>query len=295
MSGTTPSRLVAFNDGTHGALFGSWQLKSAFQPIFTLASGTAEIAGFEALIRPFLAGRAASPATLFRNVNGGAREALETVMRDLHMTNAAALPVKDALLFINLDPSAFSDMLMISQALASVRRQWAKTGNAPRRLVCEITEGKAKSPALLFSLADTIRANGFRLAIDDYGAKNSDAARLARLRPDIVKFDGRWVTRLMQTKAGYGQAKDMVQHFAGLSIETVFEGIEDLRQLELSQSAGATFVQGFALARPEIAPTRFARFLAPSIPQSARDALISAVQHLAVQDQQNIGYGHRAA
>ncbi len=295
MSDATLSHMVAFDNGTHGALFGSWQLKSAFQPIFTLGTGHAEIAGFEALIRPFLAGRAASPATLFRTVKGGERGALETVTRDLHMRNAATLPVKGALLFINLDPSAFSDLLEISQALASVRRQWAKTGNAPRRLVCEITEGKAKSPALLFSLADTIRANGFRLAIDDYGAKESDAARLSRLRPDIVKLDGRWVTRLMQTKAGYGHAKDMVQRLAGLGIETVFEGIEELRELELSESAGATFVQGYALARPEIAPTSFARFIAPAVPQSARDALLEAVRHMTAMDQQNIGYGHRAA
>ena len=295
MSGTTPSRLVAFNDGTHGALFGSWQMKSAFQPIFTLASGTAQIAGFEALIRPFLAGRAASPATLFRTVKDGKRSALETVMRDLHMRNAETLPVKGALLFINLDPSTFSDILEISQALASVRRQWAKTGKSPRQLVCEITEGKAKSPALLFSLADTIRANGFRLAIDDYGAAHSDAARISRLRPDIVKLDGKWITQLLQTRAGYGHAKDMAQRFADLGIKTVFEGIEDLRQLELSESAGATYVQGFALARPEIAPTSFARFIAPAVPQSARDALMEAVRHRAAIDQQTIGFGHRAA
>lgn len=295
MSDATYSRMVAFDNGTHGALFGSWQLKSAFQPIFTLSSGTAEIAGFEALIRPFLAGRAASPATLFRTVKGYKRSALETIMRDLHMKNATTLPVQGALLFINIDPSAFLDLLEISQALASVRRQWAKTGNASRRLVCEITEGKAKSPALLFSLADTIRANGFKLAIDDYGAKDSDAARLSRLRPDIVKLDGSWITRLMQTSAGYGHAKDMVKRLAGLGIETVFEGIEELQQLELGEAAGATYLQGFALARPEIAPTSFAHFITPAVPKSARDALIEAVRHQAAKVDLAIGYGHRAA
>ncbi len=63
-----------------------------------------------------------------------------------------------------------------------------------------MTERKAKSPAILFALADAIRANGFQLAVDDFGAAKLDADRLAKLRPGIVKFDGRWVARLMRTK-----------------------------------------------------------------------------------------------
>ena len=294
MSDAYPTRLMPQKDGSTAALFGPWLLKSAFQPIFDLRSGKAEIAGFEGLVRPFLSGSGASPATLFRTTQGPDRQLLETVTRDLHMMNAATLPVKNAMLFINLDPSAFSDRLAIAEALASVRKQWAKTGASPRRLVCEITEFKARSPALLFTLADTIRANGFRLAIDDYGSDESDAERLARLRPDIVKFDGRWITRLMETKPGYRHIKDMALSFAERGIATVFEGIEQLWQLELSESAGATYVQGYALARPEIAPTTFARFAEAKV-QTARDALRAAALQVTIEDQPGIGYGHRAA
>lgn len=294
MSDAYPIRPMSQDDGTQAALFGPWLLKSAFQPIFTLRSGKAEIAGFEGLVRPFIAGRGASPATLFRTTQGPDRRALETVTRDLHMANAAKLPVKNTMLFVNLDPSAFYDRIGIAEALASVRRQWMKTGAPAARLVCEITEFKARSPALLFTLADTIRANGFKLAIDDYGSDESDAERLARLRPDIVKFDGRWITRLMETKPGYSHIKDMTRRFAGRGIETVFEGIEQFWQLELSDSAGATYVQGYALARPEIAPTTFGRF-AESKLQTARGALRAAALQIVVEDQPGTGYGHRAA
>ena len=267
----TVSRSLRLDNGTEAWLFGPWQLKSAFQPIFSLKTGKAEIAGFEGLIRPFLGGRVAAPGTFFKNIAGPERQLAETVTRDLHMRNFPSLPVKGAMLFVNLDPSAFGSILDISNTLSSIRRLWAKADANPRRLVCEITENRAKSPALLFALADAIKANGFRLAIDDYGAEHSDAERLARLKPDLVKFDGRWIERLMATKAGYGLVKTMAGQFHDRGIETVFEGIETLEQLELTDLCGATYVQGYALARPEIAPTTFGRFIVKTPEQKAED------------------------
>ncbi len=276
MSEPTISRSLPQKDGTHGWLFGPWQLRSAFQPIFSLKSGKAEIAGYEGLIRPFLAERAVTPGGFFSNIENRDRMRVETITRDLHLANCVHLPVKDAMMFVNIDPSAFNNLLDISQALSSIRRLWAKTGRPANRLVCEIIEKKVKSPALLFQLTDAIRANGFKLAVDDYGAEHSDAERLARLRPNIVKFDGRWIARLMSTKPGYGQIKAMAAQMHDRNIETVFEGIETLEQLELSELSNATYVQGFVLARPEIAPTTFARFVKPAMPKTvdgAREAL----------------------
>lgn len=270
-----PHKLQPLADGTWSAIFGPWTLRSAYQPIFDLSSGKAVIAGFEALVRPFIAGRASTPAILFANTYGETnRQTLETLTRELHIANAQTLPVRGAMLFINLDPSAIADRFEVGSAISAIRRAFARTGADPHQLVCEVTERKAKSPAILFALADAIRANGFQLAVDDFGAANSDADRLAKLRPGIVKFDGRWVARLMRTKPGYAQLKDMTRQFAGFGIKTVFEGMEQLEQLELSEAAGATYVQGYALARPEIAPTTFDRFTTLSPAGAARARLV---------------------
>jgi EAL domain-containing protein (putative c-di-GMP-specific phosphodiesterase class I) len=45
----------------------------------------------------------------------------------------------------------------------------------------------------------------------------------------------------------------MVKSFEEQGIHTVFEGIEENWQLELAEKSGASMVQGFVLARPEIA------------------------------------------
>ena len=91
----------------------------------------------------------------------------------------------------------------------------------------------------------------------------STSSASGRLKPDIVKFDAQWITRLMESGPGFALLHAMVTNFADQGIETVFEGIEEGWQLELAERSGASMVQGYVLARPEIAPTSFAAVPAP--------------------------------
>ncbi|TGU59065.1 EAL domain-containing protein, partial [Mesorhizobium sp. M00.F.Ca.ET.186.01.1.1] len=102
--------------------------------------------------------------------------------------------------------------------------------------------------------------------VDDYGADDSDITRVKELRPDIVKFDAHWITQLMESGAGFAQLTSMVRSFEDQGIRTVFEGIEEGWQLELAERSGASMVQGYVLARPELAPTSF-RVFAMSSPE----------------------------
>jgi EAL domain-containing protein (putative c-di-GMP-specific phosphodiesterase class I) len=130
----------------------------------------------------------------------------------------------------------------------------------PRRIVCEVTEQKSSSSETLHNFVQALRVHGFRIAVDDYGSHDSDIERIRALKPDIVKFDAQWITRLMESGPGFALLHAMVTNFADQGIETVFEGIEEGWQLELAERSGASMVQGYVLARPEIAPTSFAQF-----------------------------------
>ena len=87
-----------------------------------------------------------------------------------------------------------------------------------------------------------------------------DIKRIDELRPEVVKFDAHWITHLMQSGPGFALLQAMVKEFEGRGIITLFEGIEETWQLDLAEKCGASMVQGFVLARPEIAPTGFGRF-----------------------------------
>ena len=64
----------------------------------------------------------------------------------------------------------------------------------------------------------------------------------------------------MESGAGFALLTAMVASFEEQGIRTVFEGIEEGWQLELAEKSGASMVQGFVLARPELAPTSFRVF-----------------------------------
>ena len=64
----------------------------------------------------------------------------------------------------------------------------------------------------------------------------------------------------MESGPGFALLSTMVSQFAGRGISTVFEGIEEGWQLDLAERSGASMVQGYVLARPELAPTSFAVF-----------------------------------
>ncbi|TGS53351.1 EAL domain-containing protein, partial [Mesorhizobium sp. M1D.F.Ca.ET.183.01.1.1] len=66
-------------------------------------------------------------------------------------------------------------------------------------------------------------------------------------------------SQLRESGAGFALVTAMVESFESQGIRTVFEGIEENWQLELAEKSGASMVQGYVLARPELAPTSFRR------------------------------------
>lgn len=240
-------------DGTATGRWGLFTLRSAFQPIFAFHEGKLHIEAFEALIRPFRDGEQESPAAFFATCNADDRQQVEELTRTLHLLNAGVCLPPDMSLFINIDPSVFTDQAIGDNTLRNMRLVLNSVGIEPARVVCEVTENPTGSPQAFFSFVEGLRGNGFRIAVDDYGADESDIGRIRELMPDIVKFDAVWINRLMESDAGFALLSTMVKSFGDQGIRTVFEGIEEEWQIELAEKSGASMVQGFVLARPRIA------------------------------------------
>ena len=268
------AHIIREENGTSSGVWGPFVLKSAFQPIFAFHEGRLSIAAFEGLLRPHRDGQQVSPGSFFATLPPMDRLAVETLSRTLHLLNAGACLPRQPALFINFDPSVFLDRSIANSALIDMKSVLADAGVDPRRVVCEVTEQKSGSAEVLSNFVQILRSNGFRIAVDDYGAADSDIERIKALKPEIVKFDAHWITRLMESGPGFGLLSAMVSIFTERGITTVFEGIEENWQLELAERSGAAMVQGYVLARPEIVPTSFAAF--PTVPlpisSSAADA-----------------------
>ena len=263
------AHIVRHDDGTSTGVWGPFTLKSAFQPIFTFQNGKLIMTAFEGLIRPFRNEQPVAPSVFFAALPAIDRLQVETVTRTLHLFNAKACLPEHAAIFVNFDPSVFFDRSIADGALQDMRVVLSNAGIDTSRVVCEVTEQKSASQEALYQFVGALRASGFRIAVDDYGSHESDINRIRELRPDIVKFDAQWITRLMETGPGFGLLSAMVEIFAKQGILTVFEGIEEDWQLDLAEKSGASMVQGYVLARPEIVPTSFGTFHRDFVAQRA--------------------------
>ncbi|WP_442582739.1 EAL domain-containing protein [Mesorhizobium sp. ASY16-5R] len=271
------AHIVRDDDGTSKGVWGPFVLKSAFQPIFAFHDGKLSIAAFEGLIRPFRNDIPVPPTSFFAGLPAMDRFHIETLTRTLHLFNAAACLPRETAIFVNFDPSVFIDRTIADTALSDMRMTLNEVGIDPCRVVCEVTEQKSGSQEALYDFVQALKANGLKIAVDDYGAEDSDIDRIKALRPEIVKFDAHWISHLMESGPGFGLLSAMVEIFTGRGITTVFEGIEENWQLELAERSGASMVQGYVLARPEIAPTSFASFPTVAMPVSGISARRGAV------------------
>ena len=241
--------------------YGPFELRTAYQPIFRIGRRSARTYGFEGLIRVVTAeGRRLPPDRFFPLIRPEDRLDVETLCRDLHLRNMARFTDLPPVLFANFDPSVYGERGQTRQGIARMERLADEIGIGPERIVCEITEKRARSPEALDHLVACLRGAGYRIALDDYGADESDAERIESIAPDIVKFDAAWIKRLLETPAGYNLLATMVGQFHDRGIETLFEGLEERWQLELAEEMGVGMAQGFVLARPELAPADFAQF-----------------------------------
>lgn len=246
-------------DNTFVGAWSVYMLRSAFQPIFSFQGGKLKMVAFEGLLRPSRQNQQIGPTEFFAKVPPEQRMHVETLSRTLHILNAGRFLDPAAMIFVNFDPSVFIDRQLTQIALRDLRLVLHEAGIAHTRVVCEMIEHPAQSEAALFEFVAELRDRGFKIAVDDFGSDDSDIRRIDELRPDIVKFDARWTLQLMRTGSGVGLLTTMVSKFRQMGIVTVFEGIEDGAQLELAERAGVDLVQGFALERPQLAPTQFAK------------------------------------
>jgi EAL domain-containing protein (putative c-di-GMP-specific phosphodiesterase class I) len=212
---------------------------------------------YEGLLRAFRNEEPMTPLEFFATVPASERLQVETLARTLHLFNAAVCFDPAMAIFINFNPSLFTEQAVVDMVLNDIRLVLHETGVDPKRVVCELTEQKTTSQDALFTFVEALRAKGLRIAVDEYGADDSDITRVRELKPDIVKFDAAWVARLMDSGAGFALLTSLVDSFATRGIRTVFEGIEESWQLELAEKSGAAMVQGFVLARPQIMTGNF--------------------------------------
>ncbi|HOE43716.1 MAG TPA: EAL domain-containing protein [Rhodoferax sp.] len=232
------------------ALHNGLALSSVFQPI--LSASTLLPMAFEALVRAktLKGGQVVSPDELFARAGSQAQGILlDRVCRFIHLLNFEHQAPDSARLYLNvgalhlqaLQRGQHGSFMGAMQTLCSV---------VPTRVILEITETRFNDRDALSAIVQSFKQRGFRVAIDDFGARHSNFDRLWALTPDIVKIDRELLLQADSNPRVRTILPKLVEIMHDLQASVVCEGIETSQQHDLALSSGADLLQGYFYAKP---------------------------------------------
>jgi EAL domain-containing protein (putative c-di-GMP-specific phosphodiesterase class I) len=237
----TPPRCSACKDGVHIP----FPFSMAFQPIVDMDTST--VFAYEALVR----GPAGQGAPwVLDQVTEENRYAFDQNCRVQALRLAAQVGIEQtgALLSINFMPGAvYSAAACIQLTLKTAR----EIGFPCDRLIFEMTEHEEVTDRnKLREIAAEYQSQGFKIAIDDFGAGFSGLNLLADFPCDIIKLDMALTRGLDHRPRALKIVRHAVALASSLGTIVVAEGIETLDELLAVRDCGISLMQGYLFARP---------------------------------------------
>jgi diguanylate cyclase (GGDEF)-like protein len=126
-----------------------------------------------------------------------------------------------------------------------------ENGINPGNIVLELTERLA-----INDLARTkqtlldIKALGVRLALDDFGTGYSALSSIRALPFDIIKIDKDFVKDIATDSYSQAVVRSMVDMGRAIGAEICVEGVEDKSQLDILNTLGVQYIQGYYYDKP---------------------------------------------
>lgn len=115
----------------------------------------------------------------------------------------------------------------------------------------EITESDlVKNPEEAIAQLQILKDKGFALSLDDFGTGYSSMAYLKSLPLNILKIDKAFVLNLDADEDDQTLVKTMLQLATALGLEVVAEGVENEIALQLLNTWGCQWAQGYFIAKP---------------------------------------------
>jgi diguanylate cyclase (GGDEF)-like protein len=259
---TGPNQHLLFTPALRTVLEDRWQIASRlrdaaalgqlvvhWQPVVHLASG--EVTGCEALLRWNHPQRGlVAPADFIPIAEeNGLIVPITRWLFQATLAQAAAWAAEDLELSIAVNVSAvhLSSGTLVDDVLGAIAHNGLQAGC----LVLELTEtALARNPEQATEQLQALRANGVRIAIDDFGAGYSSLSAVASLPADVLKVDRTLVAGPLPacTKAPEAVLGAVTALGRALDMQVLAEGVESAEQLELVRTVGCTYAQGHHLS-----------------------------------------------
>lgn len=97
---------------------------------------------------------------------------------------------------------------------------------------------------------DKLKNIGFQISIDDFGAENSNFARVQKLNVDYIKIDGAFIKDIAQNYNSLIIVKTIIFYAKHSNIKTVAEFVHDEETYNIVKELGVDYAQGYYFSEP---------------------------------------------
>lgn len=150
-------------------------------------------------------------------------------------------------IFVNLSPRA----LVLNEFARDLRRIVAESSIPPAQIVFEITErDTVKNLALLERFLNDLKADGFKLAIDDFGSGFSSFHYLRRFPIDYLKIEGDFIANMLNSPKDHTFVTSIRSLAREMGIVVVAEYVESAEVLGELERLEVHRAQGYYIGRP---------------------------------------------
>lgn len=96
-----------------------------------------------------------------------------------------------------------------------------------------------------------LKKKGFKFSLDDFGTGLSSYSYLRTLAVDYLKIDGRFIKEIVADEVSLAMVKSINDVGHSMGLETIAEFVEDQKTLDILQSIGVDYAQGYHLHQPQ--------------------------------------------
>ena len=217
-------------------------IKMAFQPIVDISNKT--VFGHEALVR---GENGEGAGRILGQVTEENKYTFDQTCRVKAIETASRIQLPGSL-SINFMPNAIYEP---ETCLAKTLETAHRTNFDRNKIIFEVTEQeKVVSQEFLVDVFEAYRKEGFRTAIDDFGAGYAGLNLLADFQPDILKIDMKLIRDVDKNRVKQTLVRSIQQIGEELGIQLIAEGIETEGEYKYLRDSGITLMQGYFFQKP---------------------------------------------
>lgn len=224
-------------------------LQSHFQPVISLVHR--RVVGYEGLLRARDPGGQYIPPDLLFDSVASEQEGvfLDHLARNIHVRNFARAGLDELWLFLNVNARV---AMYGKEYEPYFKAMLSRHGVPPHRVVIELIENEIRDETRLADAMRYYSELGCLIAIDDFGAGQSNFDRIWRVQPQIVKIDRKSLVQARQNFRVRRVLPSLVALLHEAGCMTLIEGVEDEEDVMIALDSGVDFAQGYFFGRPDL-------------------------------------------